>query len=50
MQAQPTKVRLETRDEQKYAEKLLAKAKIIADSANRLWRKQPLILGYKVVD
>ena len=41
MQAQPTKVRLETRDEEKYAEKLLAKANIIADSANRIWRKLP---------
>jgi hypothetical protein len=41
MQAQPNKVRLEARDEQKYKDKLLAKAKIIADSANRLWRKIP---------
>lgn len=40
MQAQPTKVRLEQRDEQKYAEKLLAKAKVIADSANRIWQVQ----------
>ncbi|OIW34856.1 P-loop containing nucleoside triphosphate hydrolase protein [Coniochaeta ligniaria NRRL 30616] len=40
MQAQPTKVRLETRDEEKYAEKLLAKAKVIADSANRIWQVQ----------
>ncbi|KAJ9164888.1 p-loop containing nucleoside triphosphate hydrolase protein [Coniochaeta hoffmannii] len=40
MQAQPTKVRLEQRDEQKYAEKLLAKAKVIADSANRIWQAQ----------
>ena len=27
------------KDEQKYKEKLLAKARIIADSANRLWRR-----------
>ncbi|OTA96957.1 hypothetical protein M434DRAFT_66575 [Hypoxylon sp. CO27-5] len=38
MQAQPSKVRLKSKDEQKYEEKLLAKAKVIADSANRLWR------------
>lgn len=41
LQAQPNKVRLEAEDEQKYEEKLLAKARIIADSANRLWRKSP---------
>lgn len=39
MQAQPNKARLEAKDEQRYKEKLLAKARIIADSANRLWRK-----------
>lgn len=39
MQAQPNKLRLEARDEQKYVEKLLAKATVIADSANRIWRK-----------
>ncbi|AEO66042.1 uncharacterized protein THITE_2065919 [Thermothielavioides terrestris NRRL 8126] len=38
MQAQPNKVRLGAKDEEKYREKLLAKAKIIADSANRLWQ------------
>lgn len=38
MQAQPNKVRLEARDEQKYKEKLLGKAQVIADSANRLWQ------------
>ncbi|KAM7219136.1 DNA polymerase theta [Rhypophila decipiens] len=38
MQAQPNKVRLEARDEQKYKDKLLAKAKVICDSANRLWQ------------
>lgn len=32
------------KDDQKYEEKLLAKAKIIADSANRLWRMKPLCL------
>jgi len=41
MQAQPNKVRLETRDENKYRDKLLAKAKVIVDSANRIWRKFP---------
>lgn len=39
MQAQPHKLRLEANDEDKYTEKLLNKAKVIADSANRLWRK-----------
>jgi replicative superfamily II helicase len=39
MQAQPNKIRLEAKDEQKYKEKLLLKAKVIADSANRLWRE-----------
>jgi DNA polymerase theta len=39
MQAQPTKIRLETKDEKRYEDKLLAKAKVISDSANRLWRK-----------
>ncbi|KAK0656733.1 P-loop containing nucleoside triphosphate hydrolase protein [Cercophora newfieldiana] len=38
LQSQPNKARLEAKDEQKYREKLLAKAKIIADSANRLWQ------------
>lgn len=39
LQAQPNKLRLEAKDEAKYKEKLLEKAKVIADSANRLWRK-----------
>jgi hypothetical protein len=39
MQAQPNKVKLGAKDEQKFRDKLLAKARIIADSANRLWRK-----------
>lgn len=38
IQAQPSKVRLKSKDEEKYEEKLVAKAKIIADSANRLWQ------------
>ncbi|KAI1345158.1 P-loop containing nucleoside triphosphate hydrolase protein [Xylariaceae sp. FL0016] len=38
MQAQPTKLRLKSKDEQKYEEKLLAKAQVITDSANRLWQ------------
>ncbi|KAK8089568.1 DNA polymerase theta subunit [Apiospora hydei] len=38
MQAQPTKLRLKEKDEQKYEEKLLAKANVISDSANRLWQ------------
>lgn len=39
LQAQPNKLRLEAKDEEKFKEKLLNKAKVIADSANRLWRK-----------
>ncbi|KAK4226124.1 DNA polymerase theta [Podospora fimiseda] len=39
MQAQPNKVKLGgEKDEEKYMEKLLGKAKVIADSANRLWQ------------
>jgi replicative superfamily II helicase len=41
MQAQPSKARLGERDEEKYKDKLLGKAKIIVDSASRLWRKLP---------
>jgi len=41
LQAQPNKVRLEQRDEQKYKEKLLARAKVITESANKLWRMLP---------
>lgn len=37
MQAQPNKVRLGAKDEQKFKDKLLAKARVITDSANRLW-------------
>ncbi|KAJ3566336.1 hypothetical protein NPX13_g7170 [Xylaria arbuscula] len=40
MQAQPTKLRVKSRDEQKYEEKLLAKAQVITDSANRLWQAE----------
>ena len=39
LQAQPNKVRLKGRDSERYEEKLLAKAKVISDSAGRLWRK-----------
>lgn len=44
MQAQPNKLRLEAKDEEKYKDKLLNKAKIIADSANKLWRKFDLTI------
>ncbi|KAI0459378.1 P-loop containing nucleoside triphosphate hydrolase protein [Xylaria acuta] len=40
MQAQPSKLRDKSKDEQKYEEKLLAKAQVIADSANRLWQAE----------
>jgi DNA polymerase theta len=45
MQAQPNKVKLGAKDEQKFKDKLLAKAKIISDSANRLWRKHSPLAG-----
>ena len=38
MQAQPNKVRVEGKSEEKYMEKLLGKAKAIVESANRIWR------------
>ncbi|KAI0200061.1 P-loop containing nucleoside triphosphate hydrolase protein [Astrocystis sublimbata] len=40
MQAQPIKLRNKSKDEQKYEEKLLAKAQVITDSANRIWQKE----------
>ncbi|KAI1356540.1 P-loop containing nucleoside triphosphate hydrolase protein [Xylaria sp. FL0043] len=40
MQAQPTKLRNKSKDEVKYEEKLLAKAQVITDSANRLWQAE----------
>ena len=45
-QAQPNKIRLEAKDEDKYIDKLLVKAKIITESANKLWRKsfQPYVV------
>ncbi|KAI1809383.1 P-loop containing nucleoside triphosphate hydrolase protein [Poronia punctata] len=38
--AQPTKLRYKSKDEQKFEEKLLAKAQVITDSANRLWQAE----------
>ncbi|KAI3328400.1 P-loop containing nucleoside triphosphate hydrolase protein [Ustulina deusta] len=40
MQAQPTKLRVKAKDEERYEEKLLAKAQVITDSANRLWQAE----------
>ncbi|KAI1176755.1 P-loop containing nucleoside triphosphate hydrolase protein [Nemania sp. FL0916] len=40
MQAQPIKLRIKSKDEVKYEEKLLAKAQVITDSANRLWQAE----------
>lgn len=40
MQAQPNKIRLKGKDSEKLEEKLMIKAKVISDSANRLWRIQ----------
>ncbi|OHF01393.1 DEAD/DEAH box helicase [Colletotrichum orchidophilum] len=39
MQAQPSKLRIKEQESIKYEEKLMAKARVISDSANRLWRK-----------
>jgi DNA polymerase theta len=39
MQAQPNKIRLEEQDDDRYAEKVLAKARIIIESANKILRK-----------
>jgi hypothetical protein len=38
-QAQPNKLRIKGKADEKYEEKLLAKANVISASANRLWRK-----------
>ncbi|GJC92267.1 DEAD/DEAH box helicase [Colletotrichum higginsianum] len=40
MQAQPSKLRIKEQESMKYEEKLMAKAKVISDSANRLWQIQ----------
>ncbi|GKT55002.1 LOW QUALITY PROTEIN: DNA polymerase theta subunit [Colletotrichum tofieldiae] len=39
-QAQPSKLRIKGQESVKYEEKLMAKAKVISDSANRLWQIQ----------
>ena len=41
MQAQPNKIRLKGQAEEKYEEKLMAKANVISNGANRLWRRFP---------
>ncbi|KAF4994203.1 hypothetical protein FGRMN_5977 [Fusarium graminum] len=38
MQAQPNKIRLKGKDNEKYEEKLLIKAKIISDAASKIWK------------
>lgn len=38
-QAQPSKVRIKARESTKYEEKLFAKAQVISNSANKVWRK-----------
>ncbi|KAK1514295.1 DEAD/DEAH box helicase [Colletotrichum costaricense] len=40
MQAQPSKLRIKEQESIKYEGKLMAKARVISDSANRLWRIQ----------
>jgi len=36
-QAQPNKIRLKGKDNEKYEEKLLVKAKVISDAASKIW-------------
>ncbi|KAK2004631.1 DEAD/DEAH box helicase [Colletotrichum falcatum] len=40
MQAQPSKLRIKGKESEKYEEKLMAKARVISDSASRLWQIQ----------
>ncbi|KAF9879847.1 DEAD/DEAH box helicase [Colletotrichum karsti] len=40
MQAQPSKLRIKGQESVKYEEKLMAKAQVISNSANRLWQIQ----------
>ncbi|KAF4339524.1 DNA polymerase theta subunit [Fusarium beomiforme] len=40
MQAQPNKIRLKGKDNERYEEKLLIKAKIISDTASKIWKLQ----------
>ncbi|KAF6815928.1 DNA polymerase theta subunit [Colletotrichum sojae] len=40
MQAQPSKLRIKGKESDKYEEKLMAKAEVISQSANRLWQIQ----------
>ncbi|SPJ73476.1 related to DNA polymerase theta [Fusarium torulosum] len=40
MQAQPNKIRLKGKDNEKYEEKLLIKAKVISDAASKIWKLQ----------
>ncbi|ROT37287.1 P-loop containing nucleoside triphosphate hydrolase protein [Sodiomyces alkalinus F11] len=40
MQAQPSKVRIKAQESIKYEDKLLAKAQVISNSANRIWQLQ----------
>jgi replicative superfamily II helicase len=40
LQAQPKKIRTESFDEGKYLDKLMSKAKVISESANRIWEQQ----------
>jgi hypothetical protein len=39
MQAQPNKLRVKSKDSERYEEKLIAKANVISVAANRIWRK-----------
>ncbi|RKK38416.1 hypothetical protein BFJ67_g11910 [Fusarium oxysporum f. sp. cepae] len=40
MQAQPNKIRLKGKDNEKYEEKLFVKAKVISDAASKIWKLQ----------
>lgn len=49
MQAQPNKIRLKGQAEEKYEDKLMAKANIISNGANRLWRGFSISVSVRVL-
>ncbi|KAF5582192.1 DNA polymerase theta subunit [Fusarium pseudoanthophilum] len=44
-QAQPNKIRLKGKDNEKYEEKLLVKAKVISDAASKIWILGSLVMA-----
>ena len=49
LQAQPNKIRLKGMESEKYGEKMVAKARVIVDSANRVWRKWAKLLACQLL-